>query len=86
MRPPKNTGLYLIAFTVILGTFGFLAMLFFREIPVGNKDSLTLAGGALLAGFSGVIGYFFGSSRGSAEKTELLKMGHPKENTPPTPN
>ena len=38
-----------------------------------QKELLSLCVGALIANFSMVISYYFGSSKGSADKNELLK-------------
>jgi len=42
------------------------------QVPGENKDALYLVLGALLGSFTMVVSYFFGSSKGSAEKTQLL--------------
>jgi len=38
--------------------------------------------GAMLAKFSDVIGYFFGSSKGSADKNTMLYNSKPPEEKP----
>ncbi len=49
-----------------------LVALFFVEPPAGARDPLYILIGALAAAFGSAVGYFFGSSHGSAEKNELL--------------
>ncbi len=49
-----------------------IAGLFFVEPPMGAREPLLILVGSLAAAFGGVVGYFFGSSSGSAEKNELL--------------
>jgi hypothetical protein len=45
-----------------------------------------MAVGALIGAFTGgVVGYFFGSSSGSAEKTQLLNKTQDEVSTPVTP-
>jgi hypothetical protein len=41
-------------------------------MPEKNKDIGLLVVGALVAKFSDVVSYFFGSSKGSADKTEII--------------
>ena len=68
----RNTELYFLAAKIISATVGFLLVLMFRPVPPENKDALMMALGAVLAAFGSVVGYFFGSSKGSAEKTDVL--------------
>lgn len=49
-----------------------LYLLFFQPIPEGSKDVLLIVAGALIVIVKDVYGYYFGSSEGSARKTELL--------------
>jgi hypothetical protein len=41
-------------------------------VPEPNKDLLNLVVGALIGSFASVVGYFFGSSAGSAQKDETI--------------
>ena len=69
----KDLAMYILAGLVVIGFFTTLYMLLYTEIPQENKGSFDLIVGALLGAFSMVVSYFFGSSKGSAEKNELLK-------------
>lgn len=51
-----------------------LYLLFFKAIPEGSKDVLLIVAGALIVIVKDVYGYYFGSSEGSARKTELLAL------------
>lgn len=62
----------ILALLVTLGFFGMLAFMAISDIPGANRDLLTVMLGALGAAWTSVVGYFFGSSAGSAEKTRLL--------------
>jgi len=42
------------------------------KIPEGSNQVVFLLFGALATGFGQVLQYFFGSSKSSAEKTQLL--------------
>ena len=59
---------------VVIGFFGSFAMLRYRPdvFTETNKDALMLMIGALVSAFAGLMGFFFGSSAGSARKTDLL--------------
>ena len=52
-------------------TFGFFAMLYLvlqREIPAGSRDLANIMLGYLGGSFTAVVGYWVGSSIGSARK------------------
>ncbi len=57
---------------VVLGFFGLIGALMFVEIPTKQSEVMFMLFGTLSAGFGAVIQYFFGSSKGSAEKTEHI--------------
>lgn len=61
-----------LALVVILGFMGLLCVLAFHEVPGGSHDILMESIGGLSAAFGLVVGYYFGSSAGSAKKTELM--------------
>jgi membrane protein YqaA with SNARE-associated domain len=72
-KTQKDIFQYALAAVVVVGFFAVLGALVFWPVPVENKDALNIMLGALVGAFSGgVIGYFFGSSKGSSEKTELM--------------
>jgi len=64
---------YVLGSLIVIGFFTTLIVFIKIEVPAENKDILNLIIGALLASFSTVVGYFFGSSAGSAAKNDLLK-------------
>ena len=70
----KRIAIIILGIVISLAFFGLLALLVFKGIPTENSDLLYLAVGALIAGFSTVVSYFFGSSAGSAEKNEMMKI------------
>lgn len=55
--------------------FAILFLMLSKKIPVENKDAFTLLLGMLSSGVTGVLSYYFGSSRGSDRKTELMAPG-----------
>ena len=68
----RDINLYVLAWTIVIGFFGLMGILIFRVIPTANSTILNLVVGALLGSFTTVIGYFFGSSKSSTDKTKLL--------------
>ena len=66
-----------LAFVVVAGFFGVLAVMLFSEVPTGAETEFSIMLGALATMAAAVMNYYFGSSAGSREKTHLL------ENRPP---
>jgi len=64
----------IIGALVVIGFFGSLVMLLLKPEVLNdvNREPIMLMVGALIAAFSGLMGFFFGSSAGSARKTDLL--------------
>jgi hypothetical protein len=69
----------ILAGLVIIGFFGCLLVLLINPSTLTdlNREPVMLMIGALIAAFSGLMGYFFGSSAGSARKTNLLAKANP---------
>lgn len=68
----RNIMMYVLGALIILAFFGLLGLLVLYPVPEKNNQVLTIAVGALITSFSMVVGYFYGSSKGSADKNELL--------------
>jgi len=68
----RETNQYVLAWTVIIGFFGLIVALMRTTLPPGVSEVTFMLFGALATGFGTVLNYFFGSSKGSAEKTGLL--------------
>jgi hypothetical protein len=73
----KEVFQYALAGMFILGYFALIAFILVRMIPPENKDIALILFGTLTAGVSLILGYFFGSTKGSAEKNELLYKSKP---------
>jgi hypothetical protein len=63
--------MYVLGALIVLGCFAITVYLIYSE---KYPDAFMLIIGALIGAFSTVVGYFFGSSKGSADKTELLNQ------------
>ncbi|MEI6473040.1 MAG: hypothetical protein WCO20_10405, partial [Holophagaceae bacterium] len=64
-----------LAVAITLGFFALLVFLMRREPPAGSRDILNIMLGSLGSAWIGVVSYYFGSSAGSARKTELMSPG-----------
>jgi hypothetical protein len=67
-----DINLYLLAWTIVLGFFGLTALLMYIKLPAGQTEVIFMLFGGLVSGFSTVLGYFFGSSRGSLMKSQII--------------
>jgi hypothetical protein len=68
----RDVNLYVLAWTVVSLFFALVAVLIFRVVPDANLGPVNQLFGAMAAGFGMVLQYFFGSSKSSADKTNLL--------------
>lgn len=71
---------YALGALIVIGFFFILYIIFKMVLPEGNKDIGLLVIGALIAKFGDVVAYFFGSSKGSADKTEILNKSNNEPN------
>lgn len=67
-----NIFFYSLGALIVLGFFFTLGYICRNEVPTGNKDLLNITVGALIGCFTSVVAYFFGSSKGSSDKSETL--------------
>lgn len=72
-KSSKDIFQYILGALITVGFFALLIILMYTTIPTANKDLLNLVVGALIGSFATIVGYFFGSSKGSAEKNEFIK-------------
>lgn len=78
-RLAKNAP-YIIDFIILGSTVVLGALLFFKSIPVENKDIANIMFGALFSLSATIINYHRGSSSGSAEKQNVLNKLQGKQN------
>lgn len=62
---------------------GAIAALFVFEPPAGAREPLLILVGNLGSAFGLVVGYWYGSSSGSAQKNDLLAKGGSEAPRPP---
>jgi drug/metabolite transporter (DMT)-like permease len=68
----KDVFQYVLGALIVIGFFVLLYLLVSKEVPGNNKDLLNLVVGALIGSFAAIVGYFYGSSKGSQEKTDIM--------------
>ncbi len=73
MQTIKDVYMYLLGGLIVAGFFLLLYLLVYQGVPEINKDILNIVVGALIGMAGNVVNYFFGSSKGSADKTQLLE-------------
>jgi len=71
--------MFVLGGLIVIGFFVLLGLLIFIDVPQANSDLLNLVVGSLIASFTTIVGYFFGSSKSSADKTEILNKTNGKE-------
>lgn len=69
----KDIYMYALGALIVLGFFVILIVVFNSTMPDANKEIGFMVIGALVAKFGDVVSYFFGSSKGSAEKNEMIR-------------
>lgn len=69
---PQRIALMVVGFVVMALAIGIVAGLFLLEIPLGNRDVAMVVLGVAIGWAGSVVSYFFGSSSGSARKTDIL--------------
>jgi len=72
---------YALGALIVIAILMLIYVVFRIALPTANKDVALLVIGALVAKFGDVVSYFYGSSKGSADKTEILKNGNSKVNS-----
>jgi hypothetical protein len=69
----KDIFMYGLGALISICFFVVLYLLIFKPIPAENRDVFYLILGALIGLESTIVNYFYGSSRGSSEKSEIIK-------------
>jgi hypothetical protein len=68
----RDVNLYLLAWLIVLGFFALTGLLIFKAIPEGSSQAVYMLFGGLVGYAGAVIQFFFGSSKSSQDKTELM--------------
>ena len=62
----------ILAITVTIGFFGLLAYMLKYDVPTANKSLLDIMLGSLGTAWISIVGYYFGSSKGSDDKNKII--------------
>lgn len=73
----RDYNLYALSWCLFVGFFTLVAILIFYKVPQDSSGVIFMLFGTLSAGFGSVVTYFFGSSKSSADKTDLLAKAEP---------
>jgi len=76
MKKISEIYMYVLGGIVVLSFFFLIISLVKIEIPVPNEKVLYMAVGALIGSFNQVVSYFFGSSKGSKDKTDIISKNN----------
>ena len=61
-----------IAVIVVVMTLNLVEILFKVSIPEGNRDAVMIVIGIITSKFSTIVDFFYGSSKGSSDKTDAM--------------
>ncbi|MCK9282227.1 MAG: hypothetical protein M0P71_16550 [Melioribacteraceae bacterium] len=75
MKKTREIYMLILGALIVIGFFVLLYILVYSGIPETNKEILNIVVGALIGSFTGVVGYFFGSSIGSKDKADIMNGG-----------
>jgi drug/metabolite transporter (DMT)-like permease len=70
---PKEIFMYVLGAFVVGCSASVICLLIFFPVPSVNHDAIMMAVGTLLGMAVSVVGYFYGSSKGSSDKTDIIK-------------
>lgn len=68
----SNRFMYTLAALVVVAFLAIVAVVLFVEIPASTEKIAYMLLGTLAAEFGSIMRYFFGSSKGSSDKTALI--------------
>lgn len=68
----KDYFMYGLGALIVIGFFVILGLLILIEMPASNEKMLYMVIGVLMAKFGEVVSYFYGSSKGSADKNDII--------------
>lgn len=74
----------IIAFLIVILSFGFLYVLTWKSVPLGNKDILQISCGIVLGVLASVAAYYFGSSKDKSDQDKANNPNMPKDKPPTT--
>lgn len=67
----KEFFMYILGIVIVIGFFGTLIFMISKD---RYESEVNMIVGALIGSFITVVGFFYGSSKGSADKTEIMNQ------------
>jgi len=64
---------YVLGAMIVIVFFVILLKVLSQTVPQQNNEIALIVVGALVAKFGDVVAYFYGSSKGSADKNEMMR-------------
>ena len=64
---------YVLGAMIVIVFFVILLKVLSQTVPQQNNEIALIVVGALVANFGNVVAYFYGSSKGSADKNEMMR-------------
>lgn len=68
----KERFMYTLGAFVLFGCFTLTGILMFVEVPAGSSQALNICLGILIGLGATVVNYFYGSSKSSSDKNEMI--------------
>lgn len=68
----NDGNMFSLAWAVVIAFFAFTVLVLFVKVPVESSQMVGTLIGVISTAFGVVLNYYFGSSKGSADKTKLL--------------
>lgn len=76
-----SKGQSILGVVIVAGFIALTAMLVFsklvQEIPEWARGNIGLITGAWISNFATVVGWYFGSSKGSSDKSQIMRTMKP---------
>lgn len=69
----RHTARFILASSALLAGVAIVLALFFMPVPEENQRVMDMATGLILGWGTLAMGFYFGTSQSSADKTELLE-------------
>ena len=68
----KETFMYVLGALIMLLCFTLFIAIVYKAVPAENEKLIYMAAGVVFGWGTSIVTYFYGSSKGSADKTEAL--------------
>jgi flagellar basal body-associated protein FliL len=73
-KKTRNALMLVAGIVILLAYLGITVALFTLPIPQGNGQATSILTGAIMTNAGIIVGYYFGSSKSSSDKNEIIKQ------------